>query len=163
MSDSSSLGRPYPRPGCLQRDSYLLGSRLVFNRTPIASAHLAWGTVSNSLSKKVEVNTCSLAWVNSSKSRGLDFYYRLVPYQLWTSHLSITWLTCYPSDWVFNYEWHVCTKERYICEVQLVIFSLFFDNLTDAVVQGKDDGWNGQMSIRERCLANLAIKERKKW
>lgn len=34
-------------------------------------------------------------------------------------------------------------------------FFTFFDNHTDAAVQGKADRWNGQMSISERCLANF--------
>lgn len=62
----------------------------LYNRTLIACPHLARGTVSNSLSKEYEVYSGSLAWVNSTKSKGQDFYYGLVPYQTQTSHLSIT-------------------------------------------------------------------------
>lgn len=100
----------------------------VFSRTPIACPHLASGTESNSLSKKDEVNTGSLPWVNGTKNEGQDFYYGPAPYQTQNSHLSVTWLTCYPSEQVFNYEWHVWTKEHYIFEVQLCshFFFIFF-------------------------------------
>lgn len=76
----------------------------------ITCPHLAWGAVSNPLSKQDGVNISSLARVNSTKSEGQDIYYRLEVYQTQTRHLSITWLTCRSSDHVFNLEWHECTK-----------------------------------------------------
>lgn len=139
-------GRRYPKPACPQAECYQPGSKRVFSRTPIACPHLASGTESNSLSKKDEVNTGSLPWVNGTKNEGQDFYYGPAPYQTQNSHLSVTWLTCYPSEQVFNYEWHVWTKEHYIFEVQLCshFFLSFFlrgvvENNTDAVVQVKAD------------------------
>lgn len=68
----------------------------------ITCPHLAWGAVSNPLSKQDGVNISSQAWVNSTKSEGQDIYYRLEVYQTQIHHLPITWLTRRPSDHVFN-------------------------------------------------------------
>lgn len=50
----------------------------------IARPHLAPGAASSYTSKKDEVNTGSLLWVNGSEGKGQDFYYGLVPDQTQT-------------------------------------------------------------------------------
>lgn len=113
----------------------------------ITCPHLAWGTVSNPLSKEDGVNISCLAWVNSTKSEGQDIYYRLEAYQTQTRHLSITWLTCCLSDHGFNLEWPECTKDGGTDG------QFYFQ--TDAVVLCKTGKQNEQTSITGKCFSKV--------